>query len=395
MRILIIGSGGREHALAWKLEQSLLCKKLYCLPGNAGTAKICENIPIGSSDYPAMLKFAKKEKIDLVVIGPEQPLADGLADMLRDAGIGVVGVSKKASQLESSKAFAKDFCFRHGIPCAASRSFDDLVAAKSYIAKVGAPIVIKADGLAAGKGVVVAETLNDAYDAVDMIMGGDFGDSGNRVVIEECLEGDELSFFALCDGETAIPLLGVRDHKAVHDDDKGPNTGGMGTYAPASFANDSLKSKIMNEIALPTLRGMKAEGMAYSGVMFMGLFVKDGVPKLIEYNVRFGDPECQVLMMLLQSDLVEVFKALSQKRLAELPELEWKNGYAVNVVLAAKGYPSAPITGQIVSFPRGRPPKCVEVFHAGTKSETKGKIVNCGGRVLGISSYGESLCNAS
>ncbi len=392
MRIAVIGAGGREHALAWKLKQSPLCEQLYCLPGNAGTAAFCENISIKGSDYAGIIKFAKDEKINLVVVGPEQPLADGLADMLRSENISVVGVSKKAAELESSKAFAKDFCFRHNIPCATSRSFDDLAEATSYIEQTGVPIVIKADGLAAGKGVIVANTMAEALEAVSNIMGGAFGSSGNRIVIEECLTGDELSFFALCDGKNAVPLLGVCDHKAAYDGGKGPNTGGMGTYAPAAFVDKKLQMRIMDEIAMPTLRGMEAEGMAYSGIMFMGLFVKNGEPKLIEYNVRFGDPECQILMMLLQSDLVEVFNALVKGELNKIGDLSWRDDYAVNVVLAAENYPAVPVLGGEIILPDGDLGN-VEIFHAGTKLDG-GKLVSSGGRVLSVASYGSSLQQA-
>ena len=392
MRIAVIGAGGREHALAWKLKQSPLCEQLYCLPGNAGTAAFCENISINGSDYAGIIKFAKDEKINLVVVGPEQPLADGLADMLRSENISVVGVSKKAAELESSKAFAKDFCFRHNIPCATSRSFDDLAEATSYIEQTGVPIVIKADGLAAGKGVIVANTMAEALEAVSNIMGGAFGSSGNRIVIEECLTGDELSFFALCDGKNAVPLLGVCDHKAAYDGGKGPNTGGMGTYAPAAFVDKKLQMRIMDEIAMPTLRGMEAEGMAYSGIMFMGLFVKNGEPKLIEYNVRFGDPECQILMMLLQSDLVEVFNALVKGELNKIGDLSWRDDYAVNVVLAAENYPAVPVLGGEIILPDGDLGN-VEIFHAGTKLDG-GKLVSSGGRVLSVASYGSSLQQA-
>lgn len=390
MRIAVIGGGGREHALVWKLSQSILCDKLFCLPGNAGTGVICTNIDIGVSDYAGMLEFAKTERIDLVIIGPEQPLADGLSDMFRAVDIRVVGVSKFAARLESSKAFAKDFCFRHGIPCAASRDFVDSAEAKSYISEVGVPIVIKADGLASGKGVVVAHDLKEAHSAVDMVM----SNFGCGVVIEEYLEGEELSFFALCDGEVAVPLLGVRDYKTVGAGGVGVNTGGMGTYAPSGIVSDVLRDKIMGQIVFPTLAGMRSEGGLFCGIMFMGLFVRGGEPRLIEYNVRFGDPECQVLMMLLESDLVEVFASLSCGELGGV-DLRWRCGYALNVVLASGGYPSDSILGGVISLPEDFSGNDdVEIFHAGTKRDGGGNLVSSGGRVLGVSVYGETLGGA-
>ncbi len=388
MRILVIGGGGREHALVWKLSQSLLCSELFCLPGNAGTGAICTNIDIGVSDYAAILAFAKTEKIDLVIIGPEQPLADGLSDMFRAVNIKVVGVSKAAARLESSKAFAKEFCFRHGIPCADSRDFVDATEAKAYISKVGVPIVIKADGLAAGKGVVVARDLEEAHAAVDMVM-SNFGESGRRIVIEECLEGEELSFFALCDGEIAVPMLGLRDYKIVEVGGVGANTGGMGAYAPANFVDDKLRDKIMEQIAFPTLKGMQDEGSSFCGIMFMGLFVKNGEPRLIEYNVRFGDPECQVLMMLLENDLVEFFDLLSSGKLEGF-DLRWRDGYVVNVVLASEGYPSEPVLGGKITLPKNfSSNNDVEIFHSGTGYDEKGNLVSSGGRVLGVTVYNE------
>jgi len=304
MRILVVGSGGREHALCWAISASPLVDRVYCAPGNAGIAEDAECVPIGVMDFTAIIAFCKKAPIDLVVVGPEAPLVAGLVDALEAAGIAAFGPSKEAAALEGSKGFMKDLCAREGIPTAAYRRFTDAAAAKAYIAAQGAPIVVKADGLAAGKGVVVAATLFEASEAVDAALGGRFGTAGAEIVVEEFLAGEEASFFALCDGEHALPLAAAQDHKRVGDGDTGPNTGGMGAYSPCAAVTPEIEGQVMERIILPTVRAMARDGHPYKGVLYAGLMLTAEGPKLIEYNCRFGDPECQALMMRLQSDLV-------------------------------------------------------------------------------------------
>ena len=371
MRFLVIGGGGREHALAWRLAASCKCDKLFCLPGNGGTSLLgdkVENVDIRANDSQAIIDFATRENIDFAVIGPEQPLVDGLADDLRSAGIGVLGPSAQAAQLESSKAFAKQFCQKYNIPCAKSRTFSDADSAKAYIAVQGAPIVVKADGLAAGKGVVVADSVEEAQNAVDDMMAGAFGEAGKIIVIEECLQGQEISFFALCDGSKAIPLLGVKDHKRAFDNDEGPNTGGMGAYGWHGLVSEELQAEITERILQPTLRGMQESGHAYSGILFLGLMLcEDGV-KLIEYNVRFGDPECQVMMMLLASDLGELLLAYHNNNLHDF-DVQWNSQVALTIVMAAKGYPSSFDKGLEVGL-ASKHMACetpsLKIFHAAT-----------------------------
>ena len=384
MNILLVGSGGREHALAWKLKESERCDALYVAPGNAGIAQIAECVDIAADNIDALVTFATEKNIGLVVIGPEGPLVAGLADKMRAAGINTFGPSAKAAQLEGSKGFMKDLCKKYNIPTASYERFTSMDRAFAYIDHNGAPIVVKADGLAAGKGVVVAETIEEAKNAVrDMLSGNAFGQAGASVVIEEFMEGEEVSFFAICDGEHVLSLSSAQDHKRVFDGDKGPNTGGMGAYSPARLMTPELKDKIMERIIHPTVDAMKAEGMPFSGVLFAGLMIVDNEPKLIEYNCRFGDPECQTLMMRMQSDLVNVLEA-SATGMLNMLSITWSDEPSICVVMAADGYPgpykkNTVIGGleKAVAIPN------VQIFHAGTSMQD-GSIVATGGRVLGV-----------
>ncbi|KAB2740786.1 phosphoribosylamine--glycine ligase [Brucella anthropi] len=393
MRVLLIGSGGREHALAWKLSASPSLTKLYCAPGNPGIATIAELVDIGVDDHQALIAFAKDKKIDLVVVGPEAPLVAGLSDEMRAEGIRVFGPSKAAAQLEGSKGFTKDLCARFDIPTGAYGRFNNAPKAKAYIRQQGAPIVVKADGLAAGKGVIVAMTLDEALGAVDACFEGAFGSAGAEVVVEEFLDGEEASFFCICDGKTALPLGSAQDHKRVGDGDTGPNTGGMGAYAPAPVMTPEIVERTMRELIEPTMRGMAEIGAPFSGILFLGLMIgKDG-PKLIEYNTRFGDPECQVLMMRLNSDLLALINAAVDGKLDEV-SLDWKNQPALTVVMAAEGYPSNVKKGSVVrDLDKLEGIDGVKLFHAGT-AEKDGSIVASGGRVLNITAIADTVAEA-
>ncbi|MBV9954865.1 MAG: phosphoribosylamine--glycine ligase [Pseudolabrys sp.] len=393
MNILILGSGGREHALAWAISASPLTARLICAPGNAGIAQVAECVALDLADHAAVIAFAKEQKIELVVVGPEAPLCAGIVDDLEAAGIKAFGPSKWAARLEGSKGFTKDLCKANNIPTAAYERFKNAAAAKDYVRKQGAPIVVKADGLAAGKGVVVAETIAEAEAAVDMMFGGGLGDAAWEIVIEEFLDGEEASFFALCDGETAIPLASAQDHKRVGDGDKGPNTGGMGAYSPAPVMTDDMTRRTMDEIIKPTMGGMAAMGAPYKGVLFAGLMIGKNGPKLIEYNCRFGDPECQVLMLRLMSDLVPALLAARDGQLKNF-DLRWYPHAALTVVMAAKGYPGAYEKGSpIENLSEAEAVPNVQIFHAGTKTEG-GRIVANGGRVLNVSATGETIAQA-
>ena len=394
MRILVVGSGGREHALCWKLAASPLCEALYCAPGNAGIAQEATCVPVAATDLDGIVALAQKERIDFVVVGPEDPLCLGLVDRLEEAGIRAFGPSKAAAELEGSKGFMKDLAREAGIPTAAYARFTDAEAARTYIRKQGAPIVVKANGLAAGKGVVVAATVEEALTAIDEIMGKKrFGASGSEVVIEEFLDGEEASLFALCDGQSAL-LLGVaQDHKRVFDNDKGPNTGGMGAYGPAPVLDDAGARRAMHDIVEPTLRAMAAAGRPFKGILFAGLMVGRSGPKLIEYNVRFGDPECEVLMMRMRSDLLPALIAARDGELDQV-DLRWHAEPAITVIMAAKGYPDAPEKGsEIRNLDAAAKEKGVVVFHAGTKAEGD-RIVANGGRVLAVTAIGKDLKEA-
>src|SRR5712664_882052 len=366
MHILLLGSGGREHALAWKIAASPLVTKLWCAPGNAGIAREAECIALDIADHQAVIDFCKSNAVELVVVGPETPLAAGIVDDLTAAGIKAFGPSRKAARLEGSKGFTKDLCSEFGIPTGAYRRFDNATDALAYVRSQGAPIVVKADGLAAGKGVVVAKTLREAEDAVAMMFAGSFGVAGAEVVIEEYLAGREISFFALCDGETAIPLATAQDHKRVFDHDEGPNTGGMGAYSPTPFVTPEIHDAIMTKIMLPTVAGMKTRGMPFRGVLYAGVMLTDEGPKLFEFNVRFGDPECQVLMLRLMSDIVPACLASCDGQLKNF-DLRWFADPAVTVVMAAKGYPGDfKKGGRIEGLDEAAKVEGVEIFHAGT-----------------------------
>ncbi|MFZ5783417.1 MAG: phosphoribosylamine--glycine ligase [Pseudomonadota bacterium] len=393
MRILVVGGGGREHALCWAIAASPLCTKLYCAPGNAGIAQVADCVGVAAEDVDGQVALARREKIDFVVVGPEVPLAMGLADRLAEAGIKVFGPSQKAAQLESSKGFTKDLCKRHGIPTGAYERFTDADEAVAYIKAQGAPIVVKADGLAAGKGVVVAETVEQAVAAVrDMLSGNRFGAAGASVVIEEFLVGEEASFFALCDGEHALALAGAQDHKRAFDGDKGPNTGGMGAYSPAPVFDEAMQKRTMEEIILPTVRAMAQDGMPFRGVLYAGLMITAQGPKIFEYNCRFGDPECQVLMMRLKSDILPALLATADGGLRHL-DLRWSNETALTVVMAARGYPDTYEKGsEIHGLDKAARVEGVEIFHAGTKSGPDGKAVLAnGGRVLNVTAMAPTV----
>ncbi|MBS0220250.1 MAG: phosphoribosylamine--glycine ligase [Proteobacteria bacterium] len=393
MRILVVGSGGREHALCWAIAASPLCTKLLCAPGNAGIAQVAECVEVGAEDTAGQVALARREKIDFVVVGPEGPLVAGLADRLAEAGIKVFGPSAKAAQLEGSKGFTKDLCRRHNIPTAAYECFTDVAKAEAYIKAQGAPIVVKADGLAAGKGVVVAETEQQAIDAVrDMLAGNRFGTAGASVVIEEFMEGEEASLFALCDGEHALALAGAQDHKRVFDGDKGPNTGGMGAYSPAPILDAAMVERAMHEIVLPTIRGLKADGAPYKGVLYAGLMIGPKGPRLVEYNCRFGDPECQVLMMRLKSDIVPALMACADGGLDHF-DLRWSDEAALTVVMAANGYPETYEKGsEIRNLEAAGKVEGVQIFHAGTRFSPDGKhVLANGGRVLNVTAMAPTV----
>ena len=403
MRILVVGSGGREHALCWAISASPLTSALFCAPGNAGIADEATCVPIGVDDLDALVRFARDEEIDFVVVGPEAPLVAGLVDKLTAAGVKTFGPTAAAAVLEGSKAFTKDFCARHNIPTAAYGRFTDADAAKAYIREQGAPIVVKADGLAAGKGVIIAETTDQALEAVDSIMADKaFGDAGLEIVVEAFLVGEEASFFALVDGTTAIPLVAAQDHKRVGDGDVGPNTGGMGAYSPAPVIDAAMSERIMREIIDPTVRGMAAEDRTFKGVLFAGLMITEEGPSLIEYNVRFGDPECQVLVMRLMSDLLPALIASAEGQLAHF-DLRWFDEPALTVVMAAKGYPGSYEKNTVirnvekVGGPEGVAADIggdIQVFHAGTIRDADGRLLANGGRVLGVTAIAGSISDA-
>jgi phosphoribosylamine---glycine ligase len=397
MNILILGSGGREHALAWAIAASPLTARLICAPGNAGIAQIAQCVALDIGDPKAVIACAKENSIDLVVVGPEGPLCAGIVDDLEAAGVKAFGPSKWAARLEGSKGFTKDLCKANNIPTAAYARFKQAAAAKDYVRKQGAPIVVKADGLAAGKGVVVAATVAEAEAAIDMMFGGGLGQPASNpvweIVIEDCLIGEEASFFALCDGETALPLASAQDHKRVGDGDTGPNTGGMGAYSPAPMMSEEITRRTMDQIILPTMRAMKALGAPFKGVLFAGLMITAKGPQLIEYNVRFGDPECQVLMLRLMSDLLPALIAARDGQLKNF-DLRWYPHAALTVVMAANGYPGAYQKGSVIEgLAEAAALDDVEIFHAGTKAEG-GKIVSAAGRVLNVCGTGASIRDA-
>src|SRR6478736_2633603 len=393
MNVLLLGSGGREHALAWKIAASPLLTRLWCAPGNAGIAREAECVALDITDHKAVIDFCKRNKVDLVVVGPETPLVAGIVDDLSAAGIRAFGPGKQAAQLEGSKGFTKALCSEFNIPTGAYRRFTNAGDALAYVRAQGAPIVVKADGLAAGKGVVVAKTLPEAEAAIAMMFEGAFGAAGADVVIEEFLAGREISFFALCDGDTAIPLATAQDHKRVFDHDEGPNTGGMGAYSPTPFVTPEIHDQIMARIILPTVAGMKKRGTPFRGVLYAGVMLTPDGPKLFEYNVRFGDPECQVLMLRMMSDIVPAFLASCDGQLKNFT-LRWYNEAALTVVMAAKGYPGDYKKGtRIGGLDEAAGIEGVEIFHAGTVS-CDGNILANGGRVLNICASGKTISEA-
>ncbi|WP_317992942.1 phosphoribosylamine--glycine ligase [Bartonella gliris] len=393
MNILLIGSGGREHALAWKIAASPLLKKLYCAPGNPATIEFGENIDLNINDHSLVIDFCKTHSIDLVVIGPEAPLVAGITDSLNRANICVFGPTQKAAQLEGSKSFTKDLCRKNNIPTGTYQCFNDASEAKAYIHQQGVPIVIKADGLAAGKGVVVAMTMEQAFNAVDACFKSAFGDAGEKIVIESFLEGEEASFFCLCDGKTAIPFGSAQDHKRVGEGDTGANTGGMGAYSPAPIMTQEMVNRTLKEIVEPALCSMNKMGAPFKGILFVGLMITQKGPELIEFNVRFGDPECQVLMMRLKDDILPLLLAAAQGNLENKP-LEWSEKTALTVVMAANGYPDSPQKGTVIrNVDKVNALSHVKVFQAGTALRN-GELIANGGRVLNITAIGETISQA-
>ncbi len=394
MKILVIGGGGREHALIWKIRQSPLVKQIFCAPGNAGIAQQAECVAIAADDVEKLLDFARQQQIDLTVVGPELPLTLGIVDRFRAAGLTIFGAGQKAALIEGSKSFSKDLMAKYGVPTAAYGTFTDAAEAIAFIRRQGAPIVVKADGLAAGKGVIIARSEDEAITAVeDILCGGAFGDAGSRVVIEEFLEGEEASFLAFTDGRLILPLASSQDHKAVYDGDSGPNTGGMGAYSPAPVVTPDIHDKILEQVLKPTIAGMAAEGRPYSSILYAGVMIRDGEIKVLEFNARFGDPETQPLLVRLKSDIVPVLLACARSDLSGI-ELEWHDKAAVCVVMAAGGYPG--------DYQKGLPIEGLEaaakledlvVFHAGT-SEKDGRVVTSGGRVLGVTGLGATVAEA-
>ncbi|WP_435259633.1 phosphoribosylamine--glycine ligase [Thioclava sp. FR2] len=393
MNILILGSGGREHALAWAVKQNPKCDRLIVAPGNAGIAQVAELADIDMLDGAAVVEFCGENAIDFLIVGPEAPLAAGVADAARDAGILTFGPSAAAAKLEASKGFTKEICDACNAPTAGYARFDNAADARAYVEKMGAPIVIKADGLAAGKGVIMGMTMEEALAGIDEIFGGAFGEAGAEVVIEEFMEGEEASFFILSDGENALPIGTAQDHKRVGDGDTGPNTGGMGAYSPAPVLTDAIQKQAMDEIVLPTIREMARRGTPYQGVLYAGLMIKDGHARLVEYNCRFGDPECQVLMLRLGAQALDLMLACAEGRL-DSAKVNWADDHAMTVVMAAKGYPGNYSKGSVIGGLEGLAEDSWQtVFHAGTK-EKDGKITANGGRVLNVTARGNTLREA-
>ena len=394
MKILVIGSGGREHALIWKLAQSPRAKKLYCAPGNAGISQQATCVPLRVDDLQGLQKFAEEERIDITVVGPEAPLALGIADVFRQNKLKVFGPTKNAARIESSKAFAKDLMIRQKIPTAESRTFEDANAAIEYLESQPVPLVVKADGLAQGKGVVVAQTHEEAKETVlNMLEHQVFGEAGCRVIIEECIQGEELTLMAFADGKTVMPMIAAQDHKRVGEGDTGPNTGGMGAYAPAPLATSAIRYTIMREVLYPAIEGLSRVGSPFFGVIYAGVMVKNGVPYVLEFNARFGDPETQVVLPLLKTDLIDVLEAVVEHRLEQL-DIEWSEEAAVCVVMSSQGYPGKYSTGlPITGLPDSEVSNSAPVFHAGT-SWKGDQIVTSGGRVLGVTALSATLAEA-
>ncbi|MBN2719955.1 MAG: phosphoribosylamine--glycine ligase [Proteobacteria bacterium] len=394
MKVLVIGGGGREHALVWKLKQSPLVEKVFCAPGNAGIAGEAQVVPIDASDIKALAGFAEREKIDLTCVGPELPLTLGVVDAFQEAGLRIFGASRAAAEIEGSKVFTKDLLRKYRIPTGDYEVFEDPGEARAWIRKTGAPIVVKADGLAAGKGAIVCQTIEEAEEAVGLIMEKRaFGAAGDRVIIEEFLIGEEASFLAFTDGKTVLPLATSQDHKPALDGDRGPNTGGMGAYSPAPVVTPEIFNQAMDEIMIPTVRAMAAEGRPYKGVLYAGLMIRDGKAKVLEFNARFGDPEAQPLLMRLDGDLALIMDAVVDERLDEV-ELKWHDDASVCVVMASGGYPDPYEKGKTISgLDEAEGLEDVKVFHAGT-AEKDGRVVTAGGRVLGVTALGRDIPDA-
>jgi len=394
MKVLVVGGGGREHALVWKIAQSPRVKKIYCAPGNAGIAQMAECLSISAEDVKGLTAWAEKEKIDLTVVGPEAPLTLGMVDVFRARGLRVFGPSQKAAEIEGSKAFTKELMKKYGIPTGESETFTDPAAAVEYIKGKGAPLVVKADGLAAGKGVIICRTVEEALSALDLILiQKTFGAAGAKVVVEEFLEGEEASFLAFTDGETVLPLPTSQDHKAIYDNDQGPNTGGMGAYSPAPVVTEKVHREAMEKVMIPTVRGMAREGRKYQGVLYAGLMIKDEKPKVLEFNARFGDPEAQPLLMRLKSDLVPVLEATIDGKLSH-HTMELEDRSSVCVVVASGGYPGSYEKGKVISgLQEAARVRDAFVFHAGTALK-EGRVVTNGGRVLGVTALGNGIQEA-
>jgi phosphoribosylamine--glycine ligase len=394
MKVLVVGGGGREHTIVWKLAQSRHVDRIYCSPGNAGISDVAECISVESHNFQGLIDFVKYEWIDLTIVGPEEPLSRGIVDAFQKEGRKILGPSREAAQLESSKVFAKDFMKRYGIPTAEYRVFTSYVHAEDHVKMKGLPIVIKADGLAAGKGVFVAKEMDEAINALKLIMKDKvFGDAGNRVVVEDCLEGEEASFMAFCDGKTVKPMASSQDHKRVFDDDEGPNTGGMGAYSPAPIVTREMEDLVMEKVMWPTLKGLRAEGISYKGILYAGLMIKDGIPTVLEFNCRLGDPETQPVLMRMDADLAEIAFAITDEKLSDA-DIRWKPESSVCVVLASQGYPGPYEKGKVITgLDALKAEKDVVVFHAGTGFDN-GHVVTSGGRVLGVTALGSSIRNA-
>lgn len=395
MKILLVGSGGREHAIAAKLLEDDASIELICAPGNAGIAEVCDCIPLKATDINGLAAFAERANIDLTVVGPEIPLEAGIADVFREKGRKIFGPTQSAARIETSKSFAKEIMREAGVPTASATLHSHIYEAKDALSRAGAPIVVKACGLAAGKGVVVAHSIEEAERAIEMMIGDRaFGDAGSEVLLEEFLEGEELSLFGITDGTIVIPLIGAQDHKRLFDDDLGPNTGGMGAYAPVSLATPQLVDEIVARIFNPTLRVLRARDATFTGLLYAGLMITDDGPKVVEFNCRFGDPETQAILPLMKSSLLEIMIAVADGSLAGVPRIEWDDSFAVTTVLAAPGYPDSPHVGDAIRLPA--PPRGIRIFHAGTKRGTAtGELLTAGGRVLSITGIGESLEEAT
>jgi phosphoribosylamine---glycine ligase len=394
MKVLVIGGGGREHALVWKISQSPRVKKIYCAPGNAGIAQLAQCLSISAEDVKGLTAWAEKERVDLTVVGPEAPLTLGIVEAFKEKGMRIFGPSQKAAEIEGSKALAKDLMKKYGIPTGDSQTFTDHESAVKYAKGKGAPVVVKADGLAAGKGVIICRSVDEALSALDLIMVQKaFGAAGGKVVVEEFLEGEEASFLAFTDGETVLPLPTSQDHKAIYDKDQGPNTGGMGAYSPAPVVNEKVHREVMEKVLIPTVRGMAKEGRKYQGVLYAGLMIKEEKTKVLEYNARFGDPEAQPLLMRMKSDLVPVLEATIDGNLAQ-QKIEWEDRASVCVVIASGGYPGPYEKGKVISgLQEAAKVRDTFVFHAGTTFK-EGKVVTNGGRVLGVTALGSGIQEA-